>query len=258
MNSDERIIKEQLILKAASGDDEALEKAVTENMGLVRSIVKRFTGRGCDTDDLVQIGSIGLIKAIRNFNPAFEVCFSTYAVPMISGEIKRFLRDDGPVKVSRGLKELYIKIKTVSEELRYLNGREATPAEIAQKIKVDTEDVVMALEAAQPVESLYGGSDNDSGNAVCLIDKIANNENVSREQFSVLKDGTGDYEHLLNKITLSEIMKKLSEDEQKIIKLRYFKEFTQTDAAKVLGISQVQVSRMEKKILGKMKTLMDA
>ena len=258
MNSDERLIKEQLILKAASGDDAALEKAVTENMGLVRSIVKRFVGRGCDAEDLVQIGSIGLIKAIRNFNPDYDVCFSTYAVPMISGEIKRFLRDDGPVKVSRGLKELYVKIKTVAEELRHINGREATPNEIAIRIKVDIEDVVMALEAAQPVESLYGGTDSEGGNTISLIDKIANNENVSREQFSVLKDGTVEYENLLNKITLSEIMQKLSEEEQKIIKLRYFKEFTQTDAAKVLGISQVQVSRMEKKILVKMKVLMDA
>jgi len=258
MNAEERFLKEQLIMRAASGDESALSTAVSENMGLVRSIVKRFTGRGCDTEDLMQIGSIGLIKAIRNFDPKYDVCFSTYAVPMISGEIKRFLRDDGPVKVSRTLKELYIKVKNVSEMLRQKNGREATPSEIAEIIKVDTEDVVMALESSLPVESLYGGSDSDDGNSVNLIDKIANNENISEEQFSLLKDGTGEYERLINSITLFEIMRHLTEDEQKIIRLRYYKDFTQTDAAKVLGISQVQVSRLEKKILGKMKALMDA
>ena len=258
MNSEERYKKEQLIMKAAAGDDIALEKAVSENMGLVRSIIKRFIGRGCDADDLMQIGSIGLIKAIRNFNPEYDVCFSTYAVPMISGEIKRFLRDDGPVKVSRSLKELYLKIKTVSEELRQKNGREATPSEIARVINVDTEDVVMALEAALPVESIYGGADGEEGNSVSIIDKIANNENVSEEQSLLLKDGTGEYEQIINSITLFETMRRLSEEEQKIIRLRYYKEFTQTDAAKILGISQVQVSRLEKKILCKMKTLIEA
>ena len=140
MNTEERLLKEQLVMKAASGDEAALDKAVADNMGLVRSIVKRFMGRGCDLEDLLQIGSIGLIKAIRNFDPTFDVCFSTYAVPMISGEIKRFLRDDGPVKVSRTLKELYIKIKTVSEEFRQKNGREALPKEIADIINVNADN----------------------------------------------------------------------------------------------------------------------
>jgi len=257
MDADERFLKEQRILKAASGDETALDIAVRENMGLVRSIVRRFVGRGCEPEDLVQIGSIGLIKAIRNFDPNFDVCFSTYAVPMISGEIKRFLRDDGPVKVSRTLKELYLKIRTAAEELRQKNGRDATPAEIAENIKVGIEEVVMALEASLPVESLYGGC-SDEGDSVYLIDKIANNENVSEEQFALLKDGTSEYEQLINSISLFETMRHLTEEEQKIIRFRYFKEFTQTDAAKVLGISQVQVSRLEKKILGKMRNLMDA
>lgn len=258
MKTDERYMREQLIAKAASGDENALAAAVSENMGLVRSIVNRFAGRGYDKEDLVQIGSIGLIKAIRNFNPDYDVCFSTYAVPMISGELKRFLRDDGPVKVSRTLKELYIKVKNAEEELRRKNGREATPCEIAEYINVSGEDVIMAMEASRPVESLYGNSDSSEADSVSLIDKIANNESVSEEQFMLLQDGTGEYEQLLNRITLFEIMRHLTEEEQKIIKLRYYRELTQAAAAKVLGTSQVQISRLEKKILKKMRIMMDA
>ena len=245
-------------MRAAAGDEDALDEAVKENMGLVRSIVRRFLGRGCDAEDLVQIGSIGLIKAIRNFNTDYNVCFSTYAVPMIAGEIKRFLRDDGPVKVSRSIKELYAKIKSVSEELRAGLKREPYPAEIASMIDVDVSDVIMALEAVQPVESIYSQAQDGSGGSVCLLDRIANNEGVSTGQFEVMRDGTGDFEQLIDSITLSEIMQKLSDEEQKIIKLRYFKGITQTHAAKLLGISQVQVSRLEKKILSKMKVLLQA
>lgn len=258
MKTDERYKKEQLIMLAASGDEKALETAVADNMGLVMSIVNRFIGRGCDKEDLVQIGSIGLIKAIRNFDPDYDVCFSTYAVPMISGELKRFLRDDGPVKVSRTLKELHVKVRNAAEELRQKNGKDATPCEIAEYINAETEDVIMALEAALPVESLYGNADSDGFDSISLIDKIANNENVSEEQFMLLKDGTGEYEQLLNSITLFDVMRHLTEEEQKIIKLRYYKELTQAAAAKVMGTSQVQISRLEKKILKKMRIMMEA
>lgn len=243
---DDAAVKE-LIKKVQCGSDEesntAQKEIYEDNIGLVRSVMKRYVNRGTDSEDLFQIGSIGLIKAIRNFDLSFDVCFSTYAVPMIAGEIRRYLRDEGPIKVSRSVKELGFKIKAYIEEVQRKSFREPLVSEIAQALEVEKEDIVMAIEAARIPESIYAPVDENSPNTEYLIDKILQSEDSSN---------TG-YERLLDKIALEKAMEDLNEDEKKIIKLRYFGEMTQTEIAEKLGVSQVQVSRMEKKILIKMR-----
>lgn len=243
---DDAAVKE-LIKKVQCGSDEesntAQKEIYEDNIGLVRSVMKRYVNRGTDSEDLFQIGSIGLIKAIRNFDLSFDVCFSTYAVPMIAGEIRRYLRDEGPIKVSRSVKELGFKIKAYIEEVQRKSFREPLVSEIAQALEVEKEDIVLAIEAARIPESIYTPVDENSPNTEYLIDKILQSEDSSN---------TG-YERLLDKIALEKAMEDLNEDEKKIIKLRYFGEMTQTEIAEKLGVSQVQVSRMEKKILIKMR-----
>ena len=190
-------------------------------------------------DDLFQIGCIGLIKAIDNFDTSFGVKFSTYAVPMITGEIKRFLRDDGMIKVSRSLKEIAGRAKTAREFLSSKYNREVTVEEIAQELEITPEELVMALESNADVESLYKTIYQGDGNDIYLIDKLEENDNQNEE--------------ILNKIVLDELLCALNEKEQKIVKLRYFMDKTQTEIAKEIGISQVQVSRLEKKILKQMR-----
>lgn len=228
-----------LIEKAHGGDKTARETLVEENMGLVYTIVRRFTGRGHEMEDLVQIGSIGLIKAIDKFDTSFEVKFSTYAVPMIAGEIKRFLRDDGMIKVSRSLKETAGKACMMREILEKRNGREPTLEEISAEIGAAREDIVLAMESAAEVESLYKTIYQGDGNAIFLMDKLEEQSNPNEE--------------LLNHMLLSGLLEGLPEDERTLITMRYFDEKTQTEVAKVLGISQVQVSRYEKKILKKLR-----
>ena len=238
----------ELILRAHNGDKAARDKLVLENIGLVYSVSRRFAGRGYELEDINQIGTIGLIKAIDKFDDSFDVRFSTYAVPMIAGEIKRFLRDDGMLKVSRSLKENGYRIKKASDELVSQNGREATIEELAAATELSVEDVVMALEANTDVESIYRTIYQNDGNDVYLVDKL------SGSSWDTVKDEfAGAQEQLLNSILLEQLLAELDEMEGKLIMLRYFKEMTQTQVADKLGISQVQVSRLEKKILRKLR-----
>lgn len=224
-----------LIKQSHDGDETARAQLVEENMGLVWCIVKRFCGRGTEPEDLFQIGSIGLLKAIDKFNLDFEVKFSTYAVPMIAGEIRRFLRDDGMIKVSRSLKELSYKAHLIRERLQEELGRDATVQELAQELGVPEEELTMALESSGEVESIYKPVYQKDGNEIQLVDRLVEKE--------------GHEEQILNKIVLGRLLETLKKEERRLIYLRYFKNQTQTQVGKELGISQVQVSRMEKKIL---------
>lgn len=228
-----------LIEAAHNGDKDARERLVTENMGLIWSIVRRFSGRGYEMEDLFQIGSIGLMKAIDKFDTSFQVRFSTYAVPMISGEIKRFLRDDGMVKVSRSIKENGWKLRRAEEKLLYEMGREPTIEELSLETGILKEDIVMALEANTEIESIYKMVYQGEGNEIFLVDK--------------LPEKCDENEKLINSLALRQIMNELTEQERAIIELRYFQEKTQTEVAKTLSVSQVQISRMEKRILLKMR-----
>ena len=234
----------ELIKLSKEGDKEARDRVVTENVGLVWSIVRRFANRGHEMEDLFQIGSIGLIKAIDKFDSSYEVKFSTYAVPMITGEIKRFLRDDGMIKVSRSLKEISTKIRIVRDRFGNAHGREPTIDEIGEELNVSRDDILMALETGAEVESLYKTIYQGDGSPIYLIDKLAETKDEN--------------ENLIDKLALKEIINSLGEKEQEIIRLRYFKDRTQTDIAKELGISQVQVSRLEKRILKIMREKLGA
>lgn len=227
------------IRRAKEGSKEAKEKLVTENTGLVWSVVRGFAGRGYELEDLFQIGCIGLIKSIERFDLSYEVKFSTYAVPLITGEIKRFLRDDGMVKVSRKLKENGYKAYRAATELSHELSREATIEEIGKRAGLPVEDVVMALEANAEVESLYKTTYQSDGKEIFLIDHLP--KEIDEE------------EELLNHMALTQAMDKLEDREKTLIKLRYFHNKTQSEIAKILSISQVQVSRLEKKILMKMR-----
>ncbi len=228
-----------LIDRAHQGDKEARDQLVLDNMGLIWSIVRRFQGRGSEMEDLFQIGSIGLLKAIDKFDLSYEVRFSTYAVPMITGEIKRFLRDDGMIKVSRSLKEMGIKARAAREALTYSLGREPTVEEIAQKIGASKEEVAASMEAGAEVESLYKSVQKQDESGLCLMDKI--------------EDQNQDHEKLLNHMVLEELIEQLGDKEKEIILRRYYENQTQTEIAKALNISQVQVSRLEKRILRQMR-----
>lgn len=230
-----------LILQAQKGDKQVRDTLIEENLGLVHHIVKRFLNRGYDAEELFQIGCIGLMKAIDHFDTEYDVKFSTYAVPLIMGEIKRFLRDNGIIKVSRSLKENAWKIKNAQTRLAGPQGREVTIDEIALETGLTVEEIVMAQEADVEVESLSKVVYQGDGSQISLGDRIADEKN--------------EQEILLNHLFLEQLLQALSEDERYLIKLRYFDNITQTETAKYLGISQVQVSRLEKKILEKMKKL---
>ncbi len=228
-----------LIRKSHEGDERAKAQLVEENVGLVWCIVKRFYNRGAEAEDLFQIGSIGLLKAIDKFDLSYDVKFSTYAVPMISGEIKRFLRDDGMIKVSRSLKELAYKAFSCQEELRRKWGREPSLGEIAEKLAVDKEDLAAALEASSEVESLHKTIYQRDGHEIQLMDKLEEKE--ERE------------EKVLNHMLLNELLQHLEKEERQLIYLRYFGNKTQAEVGRMMGISQVQVSRTEKRILKRMR-----
>lgn len=231
-----------LIVKAQSGDEWARERLVSCNIGLVKSVLKGFTNRGYETDDLFQIGCIGLIKAIDKFDTSYEVKFSTYAVPMIVGEIKRFLRDDGMIKVSRSLKQICMKVKYAKEKLTNQLGREPTIQEISDEIDVDKEEIVMAMDSNYQPEYLYDVIHQKDGSPLFLIDKV--------------KGDSEDEEDILDTILLKELLSKLKSRDRQIIILRYFKDKTQVEVAKILNISQVQVSRIEKRILEDLKNML--
>lgn len=223
---------------AQNGDKEARDKLVQENVGLVWSIVKRFGGRGYDLEDLFQIGCIGLIKAVDKFDNTYEVQFSTYAVPLIMGEIKRFMRDDGPVKISRTIKENNWKVKRSVQKLVQKLGREPTIEEISEDTQINSEDIIQAMELVTEVESIYKSVYQNDGSEIYLIDKI------STYSVNDIND-----EKIIDNMVLEQVINELDDLERNIIIMRYFQDKTQTEIAKKLGISQVQVSRMEKKIL---------
>ncbi len=229
----------ELIKRSRAGDKLAREQVIKENMPLVYSIVKRFAGRGHDLEDLRQIGAIGLIKAVDNFNWNFDVKFSTYAVPMISGEIKRFMRDDGMVKVSRTLKENGIHIRRVAESVAAELGREATLEELSAATEMKREDIVLALEAGNEVESLHKTVYQKEGSEISLMERIPSDKDEA--------------ETVVNQLLLEQLLAELDEQERQIIHMRYFEEKTQTQIAGILGLSQVQVSRLEKRVLGSMR-----
>ncbi len=230
---------ERLLEAAKNGDASAQAEIVEENMGLVRSVAKRFLNRGHDAEDLFQIGCIGLIKAIKKFDLSFNVKFSTYAVPMIMGEIKRFIRDDGIIKVSRSLKEIAIKAMSLQEIMRKENDKEPTVKELSERLGVSPEELAAALEAGLKPESLYATPQEEGKEGKALIDR--------------LESGVDHEDEIINKIFVTELVKQLDERERLIIHLRYFKQKTQSQIAERLGISQVQVSRIEKKILSAMR-----
>ncbi len=231
----------ELIRQAKDGDKEARNQLARENSGLVWSIVRRFQGRGYDPEDLFQTGNIGLIKCIDNFDFDRKVKFSTYAVPMIMGEIRRFLRDDGMIKVSRSLKEISYKIYKEKGNYQREHQREPTTKEIAALLQLDEEDVIMALESGQEVGSLQQVIYQGEGDDICLQDRLeSRNDEILKAE---------------KKVYLKQLLSALSDEEYALIELRFFQNKTQVAAAEKLDVSQVQVSRMEKKILKKLKNM---
>ena len=228
---------------AKENNEEALEILIKNNSGLIWNIVKRFIGRGYEADDLYQIGCIGLIKAIKRFDITLDVQLSTYAVPYIMGEIKRFIRDDGIIKVSRQTKELAMKIKQIQNEYMNKMGEEISIIKIAEILKVTKEEVAAAIESNSNVDSIYNVEGQDSDERM-LIEKIA--------------DDKDEYKQLVNRITLNDIINNLEEKEKKVVVLRFYKEKTQAQVGKILGITQVQVSRIEKRVLEKMRLKLEA
>lgn len=228
-----------LIIKAQEGDNEALGRIIEENSGLIWSIVKRFLGRGYEKEDLYQIASIGFIKAIRRFNFEFNVRLSTYAVQYMIGEVKKFLRDDGIIKISRTTKELGVKVKELEREYLEKTGESLSISEISKILNVSEEEICTSIEANKVIESI--NQELKDGGAQKLDRIVINNDDQNK---------------LVDKITVLELIKALNIREKKLITLRYFKEKTQTQVAKIMGISQVQVSRIERKVLKEFKEKM--
>ena len=224
----------ELVKAAQSGDGEALNTLVSENMGLCKSIALRFMNRGVEYDDLVQLASVGMIKAVRSFDSSFGTAFSTYAVPLIIGEIRRFLRDDGVIKVGRSVKRLGTDAMKKKEEFLRLHGREPKMSELAALCETSVEELVSALDATYPVKSIYEpiGSDSDGASLSDL-----------------LSDDSDEIGKATDKIALAEALKALPETQRKLIYLRYVKEMSQANAGRILGMTQVKVSREEKKII---------
>ena len=227
------------ILKAQNKDMDAMTSIIEKNSGLVWSIVRRFVGRGYEAEDLYQIGCLGFIKAIQRYDVKFETRISTYAVPYILGEIKRFIRDDGMIKVSRSVKELAIKIRDLQNQ--YKGKEELTINKMSELLGATVEDINLALEASRPIESINEEAYNEGDkNSVKKIDQIEN----KKDEMS----------NIIDKITLKDLVNSLKDREKQIILLRYYRGKTQSQVAKILGITQVQVSRIERKILDYMKT----
>ncbi|MDR1940013.1 MAG: SigB/SigF/SigG family RNA polymerase sigma factor [Clostridiales bacterium] len=226
----------RLLKLAKNGDNDSKTVLIEQNMPLIKSIVRRYKNKRVEYDDLVQIGTIGIIKAIKNFNEDFNVRFSTYAVPMIAGEIKRFIRDDGIVKVSRSLKTLAVKIGGFIDRFKSKNGKDPTLSELAEEFDISQEDVVFALDSSKFPLSLYEKTDDENGQ--CLMDKLACED---------------DQDDMIDKMMLKDIIGELPDREKKIILFRYFRDKTQSEVAGILGVSQVQVSRLESRIIEKLK-----
>ena len=218
-----------------------MDRLIRDNNGLIWSIVKRFMNRGYEVEDLYQIGCMGFIKSIKRFDTNFEVKLSTYSVPYILGEIKRFIRDDGPIKVSRSIKELNVKINELKKQYLIKTGKEITIEEICKELKIEKEDAIIAMESTNTIESIEGaaGSENKDGKQLTIFDKIST--------------GKDEEEIITNKMLINQLINELEDRDKEISLLRFFKEKTQTEVAKILGISQVQVSRIERKILNNMR-----
>ena len=231
----------KLIESAQNGNKEDMTKLIEDNNGLIWSIVRRFGGRGYDIEDLYQIGSIGFIKAIQRFDTSFEVRLSTYAVPYILGEIKRYIRDDGPIKVSRSIKELNVKIQELQKEYLHKYGREIKLEEISKELRIAKEEITMAMDSTKPVDSIESAkyTDNKTDKTVSILERISTGKDEETE--------------ITNRITVKGLISELKENEKEIILLRYYKQKTQMQVSKILGITQVQVSRIERKVLDKMR-----
>ena len=228
-----------LIECAHQGDKKAREAAVEENMGLVMHVVKRYQGKTTDMEDLIQIGCIGLLKAVDYFDLNMDVRFSSYAVPMILGEIRRYLRDDGMLKVSRSLKNIAYQTSKTREMLTVQLGREPSIEEIAGATGVEREEIIMAMEASAELESLQKSVYQSDGNEICLEDKVEDRRDAVSE--------------LMNHVLLENMLKVLDPEEKSLIHMRYYEEMTQSQIAAKMQKTQVQISRMEKKILKKMR-----
>ena len=231
----------KVIDNAKNGNKDAMTKLIEDNNGLIWSIVRRFNGRGYDIEDLYQIGTIGFIKAIQRLDTSFEVRVSTYAVPYILGEIKRYIRDDGPIKVSRSIKELNVKILELQREFLHKYGRDISLEEISKELKISKEEIAMALDSARPVDSIEDAKykDNKTDKTVSILEQISTGKDEETE--------------ITNRITIKNLINELNDNEKEIILLRYYKQKTQMQVSKILGITQVQVSRIERKVLDKMK-----
>jgi len=234
--------KRELLLRVKEGDTDAREALILGNLRLVLSIVGRFSGRSDNADDLFQVGCIGLIKSIDNFDTSLNVKFSTYAVPMIIGEIRRYLRDNNSIRVSRSLRDIAYKALQAKEKLTAENEKEPTVSDIAKLIGIAKEDVVFALDAIQDPVSLYEPVYNDGGDAIYVMDQIGDDKNND--------------ESWIEEISLKEAMKRLNSREKRIVSLRFFKGKTQMEVADEIGISQAQVSRLEKSAMEHMKKYM--
>ena len=225
----------ELFIRAQKGDKEAKEQLFKDNMGLVHHVIKRYVNRvGIETEDLFQIGAMGLVKAIEKFDIDYVVCFSTYAVPLIVGEIRRFLRDDGIIKIGRSVKENGKRIDWIRDAFWKKMGREPTLSELAEDSGIAVEDIITALEACREVESIYKTVYASDGNEMLLVDMLG-------------KEGESD--EIVNRLLLEKLLSALDEREKNLIQLRYFENKTQMQVAGDLGMSQVQVSRLEKKVL---------
>lgn len=229
----------ELIRKSQAGDKDAKEQLIKLHSGLIWNVVRRFMGRGIEAEDLYQIGAIGLINAIHKFDFSYEVRFSTYAVPLISGEIKRFLRDDGMIKVSRSLKENQWKINKAMEVFRKEQGREPVVAELAEHLSMEPEEIILAMENVVEIDSMEQSIYAGDGREIALQDRMAS--------------GKDEQEELMDQLYLEQLLDKLEERDRKLITMRYFENKTQVQVAQSLKLSQVQVSRLERKILRRLK-----
>jgi len=227
----------QLIDLAQQGDEEALSVLVEQNTPLIKSVIKRYVGKSVEYDDLFQISSIGLVKAIKNFSTSYNVRFSTYAVPMILGEVKRYMRDDGYVKVSRSVKTLCYKINQYVDRVKTETGSSPAVDEIAKHFNVDASDVVFAMESGKMPVSIYEKATDGDDKSTQLLEKLADDADKK----------------LVDRVILQDMLSKLTAREQKIVVLRYYRDMTQGEIAKLLGVSQVQVSRLENKIIQKLR-----
>lgn len=235
------------IVKAQSGDEEAMASLVKNNLGLVYNIAKRFSGRGYELEDLNQIGALGLIKSIKKFDTSFDVQLSTYSVPFIMGEIKRYIRDNGKIKVSRSIKELGAKINQIQKEYYLKNGQDIKIEQIAEILKVTKEDIALAIDA------------NSSAIVTSINEPVYSKESSKTLNVEDIIPDTKNQEAMINdKLTVNKLIEELQPQEKQIVMMRYYKGSTQTEVAKTLGISQVQVSRIEKRILYSMKQKLQA